>query len=475
MRKRILSSLSQEAIGIQVNDGAVKEMVEISSLIRSFINGEMELTAGLNYYVRSLEKIISNRFGFNVKINTGSSSLMGVRLVGFNTHAGLESFKVLTDAFSTSYLQPKHIMDFREGIRSLDQWAKVKSLKIDEFKGRITGLPDKFYVDIYCNIVAIFSETSKYNFTSKEFVAMLLHEIGHVFTYISYSWKTRAMRIAFEDSISHSLKKGTDAKRAFLIGYKESFDKDLNLDDYKSVPFPFAVISVLKKFKDRKVYDMGRVDNTQQEIVADQFVSRFGYGKELASSLKKIIEVKSSSSRSFSTTSELLYSMVVISIVGCVVAISLLSALFAAAIIGLIGLIVLGTIFLLSDVVTEKLFEGSSGSYSEDDAKRLDRLNSVYLDYVRQIRTEKDLDKDIKEDLIAQAETIKKIIEDLKSQGVQNLTAYRKSGLINKVINFLNIGNVKDYNNMEELDQLLESLSENNLHLAASKFQLLKQ
>lgn len=472
MKKRLLNVASSEAIGIQVNDASVQELVELSGMVKGFVDGRIDLIGGIRQPISKMEKIIQSRFGFQVKIITDTNSLMGVRLVGFNTHGGLESFKALTDAFSKSYLQPQQIMNFREGVMKLDQWARVRSLKIDEYKANISGLPNNFSVEIFCNIVALFSPEGKYKMEPREFVAMLLHEVGHVFTYISYSWKTRASRITFEDSLSSSTKKGMDNKRAFLLAYKEAYDPNLRIDDYKNVPFPFAVIGVLKKYKDRYRYDLGMKDDNQAELLADQFVARFGLGDSLTSALSKVTDVKFTSSRNFSTATDSIYSVICIGLLGVLTAGAVFAGILAALLAGVTAIIVIGIIYLCYDLTISSI-ANFSGGYDEDDSKRLERLESVYLDYIRQLRTNENIDPNVKQDILAQLDVIKRIIEDMKGKGVENLNTYRKKGVVNSIFNFFNISNSRDYNNMAELDKLLESLSENDLHLSAQKLKFL--
>lgn len=141
--------------------------------------------------------------------------------------------------------------------------AAIVDERKDDVLRKIWNGADKWYVEIDKRIL---SGASKLEFTSKELTALLLHEVGHIVYSNSIPQRiSRVMRLQYARA---------------NVGTKQVL-KDKVFSQILSIPILTAC-----------VYDNYRTkDKIKEELKADVFAVKMGYGDELDSALNKLLMV----------------------------------------------------------------------------------------------------------------------------------------------------------------------------------------
>lgn len=334
------------------------------------------------------------------------------------------------------------IYNYRKSVNALKDKMKTSSVIIDRNKAKIIGLPSDFIAYI-CHDLPAFIKTLKCN--AQELTAILLHEIGHAFTYIEYSYRavtnTSVLIDTFLDNIS---KKNKTPKESLILAYeKVSEDKS---SDYKTKNVATATVYMLDSYLKENRFNLtgSAHSGTDSEQLADQFASRFGVGVHLVSGLEKF--------RNYYT--EQILGIKTIMLVGAVIYGGIAAiCLSMGSMVG--GLIFVGVIFIVCALTIDNPVEkdndpGSVGTY--DDAKR--RYMRIRNDYIKRLRSNPTATKSDIEFTINALNKIDAMIVAVPDA---------KIGLMSTL--YRAISSTSIYT----VERMIEDLSENNLHLAAAK------
>ena len=472
----VAGNISREGIAYQKDDWFVKNLVaNVTGIYESYNDGR---ATDIDNYVYEIEKDILRRFGIKVKIITNKSDLL-VEVFGFDTDAGFLEMKKLVNQISRRYDRLKekgrNISRIEQGIlkntKILNAWAATNILKIDEDKVYIEGLPTeeteygKFSAYLHVNFENfVLGSYSKNDIgsgpekpTPEELAAGILHEIGHMFSFISYTYKTRNSYIIFEDTIRDQVRKGESDKRAFLLAYKEAYEKDLNIKKYEDVEVEKVIIAKLKDLGNNKLntdkyaYMGYKGSSVNNELHADQFCNRFGMGKELSRFILKYTIWEANIS---SNIKKIFFGMLSFYLILCLI----MELLSVAA----IGVILIFSYAYFIDTLTNALqtvFRLKSGFKYDTPYKRIER---VYLDVIRNIRLNIK-DDSVRKELVNNAIGVRDVLEEMASLGITS-TGY-ETNIFNKVIEFFN-SDVKNSRLMALTDNDLEKVMENDLYLS---------
>jgi len=183
----------------------------------------------------------------------------------------------------------------------MDKISKGKVV-VDLKNARIEGLQDtpigvlfmNYESFLYKNTRPIIPKHKMLGFTAKELTAILLHEIGHAFTYIEYIGRVTKDVNRLAD-VFKDVKKPEDVKlnkRKYVIRLATAIDsEDLvkTYDKYKDSHIRWSTTAMLKIVDHvrSQLYDINGYKE-YSEVVADQFVARFHRSKELISALDRI-------------------------------------------------------------------------------------------------------------------------------------------------------------------------------------------
>lgn len=268
-------SLGLEAISFQ-----------LTGLLHKELTAEFErFNANTKYLDRSLseldiEKIVKAKTGIKIKL------------------------KIDHCPHPNAYVLPP-IIDPNHAILD-DQWRKYieRNPEFSELVKKANGLV-KGQVDLKNSTVSgIFSElevpvfitaglVANTMFTAAEKSAILLHELGHVFTMFEFLGRSVTTNIILHAATEHFFKTD-DVVKKFTLLEETSKALDIKLDD------PEALVKTGNKevlqtvllrevyFKVHSEYGSSTYDMTSWEALSDQFATRHGAGRDVVTALNKI-------------------------------------------------------------------------------------------------------------------------------------------------------------------------------------------
>ncbi|RLE47482.1 hypothetical protein DRJ25_02310, partial [Candidatus Woesearchaeota archaeon] len=261
------------------------------SLIREQLNDPVCKEIG-KVYIRLLklrklylEKKSINRKEFNhefnlvmedFRITTNERFGIDVQLRNSNTFAVMPIFN--PDQFSASTFNLKKNKDLTHGIKQIKdftKWLDSNDLILDKKEAKFINLPKDYYVPLFVSIRYLD------RLTEGEFISIILHEIGHVFTLLEMYSKTAATTsILLTNFLRNKNVHETTRDLKITKKFKGSEESGLSL--------------IFDKVKS----DLGSIKlgghgtgETDSEVEADNFTVKFGYGAELSKALIKMNEV----------------------------------------------------------------------------------------------------------------------------------------------------------------------------------------
>lgn len=432
------------------------EYIKTSIINSDTRNGKVLVDAkDIQKSITKLSEILSDRFGFQINVIDkmhGNISTTPIYPPAFNVlNGGASKFiESLTEYFSSKdlkYLNAKNIFSFDKNVDDVynNIYKSYKTLKehliknnvvVDNKNAKIYNLPKDYNVFINIDFTFLLN-TRGLNLTAEMLLGTLLHEIGHVYTSFEKSILSVYNTVVLLDTIKESINnKNEDPINIIKITMgKISGEKNL-FKDRDTISALIAMKSSLDgyNFADDKFYQNSRISAEQQ---ADQFVSRFGYAKELTEALVKlgINERMRVESDSMSPIGILLFFILFI--------------LFVPA--GAVLLVLIAYLAVISDKSTLQDFNKYDKLY--DTGVR--RLLRIKQDSIRQMRLlSKDIDKDLfkrLEDTILVVDANIKILTNSENKTFLNkyFDKYQYDSKTKKVVNML---------------EITEELMENDLH-----------
>lgn len=477
------SNLSLEMIDPQMNDyvvNAIKDCFdELSAFIKdNSINNTYSLFDNRDAYtiIKKLDIIISKRFGINFKHTGTTMTEYGALTVPPKNFSILNTDIEEIYQNTTYYLKMKGLKDsnalpteeiknsdynhtdmlfrWKKSMDALEKAMNTTGVVIDLKKAVIYGLPDTYHVFLTADFCSLVNELE---LDSDELTAVLLHEIGHAFTHIEYSYRTVNNTSVLMDTIKENVERHNKTyKESLLLAYKELF-KEVPVTLEKANTVTVVLATVERFIKEHNYINDSLVASTDSEQLADQFAGRFGMGAALITSLTKIYK-KYPDQQWYVTMASvnLVYALQIF-------AVGLISGVGTGVILATVTISVL--LLSILSMITYSIFSYTTGGNvavvkTYDDNKQ--RLIRVRNELVRNIRSSK-LDNNVIKDLIAQVDSVSLIINALPDE---------KPMFID---NFFQTMTTKGKRMLElqKLEQITESLMENDLHIAAAKIKTL--
>lgn len=228
--------------------------------------------------LKPIEALIFKRLGLKVKIQTQ-----------YETHGAILPLPVAE----------QHILlgDWFKGHPFYQQQLKQLKLQdkdtgtVDLNKAKLGGFFSEYTHALYINFgLTLFTD----NLLPSEVTGIVLHELGHAFTYYEYSDRcTAANRVM--STVLEELKEDPE-KRNYTYIYRQiksiSDLTDKDIDELLSTPNPQILTGRLALILGQHISHEARIskyDQTASEQLADQFATRFGYGRALVTGLDKIM------------------------------------------------------------------------------------------------------------------------------------------------------------------------------------------
>jgi len=360
----------------------------------------------------------------------------------------------------------EEVIDFEQDIKTVVE-ATVKSMSelskklnadgvlIDLEKATISGLPKDYKVAVATNIGTL---VHKLNLNAREITALLLHEVGHAFTHIEYSYRKLHVDSVLLDTLHENLLVKNKSKKATLkLIYEDVLDG--NPKDIENDNLVIAAVKTLNKYTASTAFHNDSAYSlTDSEALADQFATRFGLGDEIVIVLDKWTKVLGGypDYEMFKLGLFVMETLTTLYVTITFAAITLITIGSPVAA-GIMGAIIFGAFKYLDG--KGKVFAYKVSTYDEDYV----RYKRIRNDIVRQLRTN-SFDKAVTKEMLSSLDTIDTILKEVPKWN------YDKS-FSEKIYEIFN-PYVINYGTYKQIEQLMENLSENNLHALSLKIKM---
>ena len=494
-------SLSSEMIAPQPNDAmvttVVNEIEKIAEVIRKNnykSADDLKKNVIVAKAMHTIEESISKRLGLNFHLVTGDIDNCFCMPVTGGTNSGLNMdirkyLKEVDEHFDKNNLDPddfaknidnKQVVDLN-GIESetkdmvgiYARWKKNQAVLqdhlmdsgkiiIDLQAAKMHNVPKDIVVTVAMDFIWTIQ---KLELTARETAAILLHEVGHGWTFLEYAHRQTMNNSILMETLKDNTSNGKSAKEKLILALQRINPKAArNLSTKNNIGT--ISLTLARAYVDANLYS-----SVDSEQMADQFATRFGLGAELSTAMGKL----NSEYRGFSGL--LLITFMIASMFLLSFLMTFLPMIIYALATGgfslawLISSLILSIKCTIVFVVVGHLL-GTDKKTAETADRYDDMINRVKrmkFDLVRQLRTSKMPDQ-AKKQLLAAIDNVDAVIEDVSKIRIVDAIARPLSFLWEKT-SFTEIERM----NYERMDKVIESLMENDLHVATAKLQTFKK
>lgn len=429
---------STESIRTQFDDIGPRIEAVITRIIKIIQNKEIKSAKELSKHelIQSLEKMIFDRFKLKVHIVTHLAPAAIIPFFSNKNHIFLH--EIIRGRVSDK--------DQNKLLKEFDQ--KKGSVNLE--KATVDGIFSQYDHPLYLNFHEL---VEKLNLSIPEITATILHELGHAFYACYYSDRTDRTNQVLAGIIRHntSNEKGDieyiyrEVSKISQNIQKEDIDKFLNGPrTVASVSFFKIVTEVVKS---QTVNDSYNESAFEQR--ADNFASRFGYGKQLVLALEKIHVDSFDKNLNKRIMVQIGY-MLPTAIYFAAFAVSALSFSF----LGILGMILYG--FFLNIFI--QLPREDNRVFTYDDLKiRYLRIRQDIIDQLKEIKEDKEVVKQM-------LESIYLIDEAVKTTAILRV-------LPSVISNFI-FSNARQTVKSINHQQLLEALASSDLFVKSAELRL---
>ena len=483
LRKLLDSELTHEMIASQLDVKFIDELKPKISRMKDIININdirdnsvlLERFPEANDLLNDINTILSKRFKFNVKIllaNTKGAStniiMPGSFNVLYNNNDWINGLKKYYESKKNqTFKNLKDVNDFNKNIddyyhqiyknvlameRELDKF----NITIDNKNATITGLPKDFYMLFKIDFCFMLNNKGDNEFADN-FIAILLHEIGHNYTGFEKSYYGVKNSVTLLEATRETLNSGIKDETQILRIINKKMGIGTNGTNGE------LLLNLRNKMLP-STEEMDILAQTQTEQQADQFVSRFGLGGALASSLvKDSAWIRYSNANIENKLSENILLFVIVYIMNTLI-FSLQSGSAFVAIMAVNVIFTAGWFFIMGTYIYLFL-----RMYSKQANHFLKNKSPYELDYQRVLRLKQDairqlrlLDK--KDDKILVNRLMDNIvILDERLSFINSIMEEAKKDIFKKWM-MENQFDPKS-NSILTMNNLVQDLMENNLHI----------
>ena len=466
-------TISTEMIAPQVGDYIVTEMEKILTEVMKITEQCYRDGKGSNYNVFKIptvrdemerfDKLLFDRFGLNIETTHCSSTLAAVIPVTAKKWNNLNDFSQDLDTYGSSKklrgpdadseaVGNRILKEAVEAQKDLENTLNTKSVVFDLNKAKIRGLPSGYRVQVLVN----FTIAYELGLNARHMTAILLHEVGHAWTHLEYSYRnTRNTSVLIDTFMDNYRNKNKTVKESLILSYVDATG-DTSAKELNNKNAATVVLTLSKAYLGHcnQYLTGGYHASIDSENLADGFAARFGLGAELADALLKVHD-KFKIQRYiiiFASTGVLAFH--IFYAISLIISFSIFGILF-----GVMHLFVVSTIVY---VIYRLMFPGERITETMTYDEVIRRFQRVKNQTVKTLR-ESNLKKDVLSSMLESIDELEKIIKAAKSRHTE------WSGPIESIIRLFNGNKVE----IKRLEQLTENLMENNLHVAAAKVKLL--
>jgi len=395
----LYTNIATEIIDYQNKDSFPSKLqIIVENIYRDIDNRVFETNEELlanSKYSNEIVKLIKNRFGLNVVIDTELSKYSFASIIPF-VNSDIVLFKEMISFTGKGFFSNlfsginiyKHIDSIVKEKKEL--YSKIHNRKgyVDTKHAKVGG----YLSDVKHYIAINYFVLKGLGITPKEITAIILHEIGHAFTGLEYHHNLTTFNSTILDVMEDINK---NKKDKVIYKFKKVFSKkeleDAGIGDSEEVTDFYSplVAKYIQKLDSQLLNS--KYDQTTFENLADSFAVRFNMGDELVDGLQKlnIAEKKV-------TTSKVIYSVFYI--------LDFMTWLLILSISGMAGIIVAVSVlsFMFGTMFTSK-----SNHMTYDFP--IDRYNRVKNGIVNNLK-DTNLPKDLISELVNQYNFIDSVI-----------------------------------------------------------------
>lgn len=486
--------VANEMIDYQPNDYIVNTLVDLYQSLINEVNennslksaSDIQLNPKTKDILKQIDFVIEERFGIPVKhvaCNGGGYGVLITPIKDEYTISGKsygEFLRSLRDHLVSNGINETNTKDkkdvdvidlhndynnrhlyynYQNAVHALRKKVKADSVIIDRKKAKIIGLPKEHINYIMHDL---FDNIFKVKLTARELTGIILHEIGHAFTYIEYAYRTiNSVSVVMDTFVENIEKKNNTPKNSLILAY-EKVIKDLDKNKLKDTETIPTAIYIADSYIKANKYDINETlyYTIDSEQLADQFSGRFGMGQDLVSGLEKIVAIHGSLNPFVRVYYDLfaairgnLLMMVLETLVSTILSVIYLPLITLTCII----LWVLGSIFSIlprsdTDVDNEATYDALK--------KRYVRIRNELVRALRNM----NIDKKLATSMLNSIDNIDAIIKNIPEP---------IPGLIEKLFRKYSSSSQKRLE-VRNIENLLEDLDANNLYVASAKLSTLK-
>lgn len=449
-------------------EGKVEEILQYISMTVTYKDSNFRRVNKLDKLAVELEEIIYNRLGVPIHLIGGEGIAYSIPFVGVNSsiidnyrkeivlyieklrafrcgktgkcnYKNIETTKIRDE--KELFENNEKIIDYLgDGTTIMNEIYGTKGITLDSKRIKITGL-ERLKNNKKAFIIFMgFKTLLTLGKTTREIVAILLHEIGHIFNDLIYAdIYTRTALPAINSFMGEKI-----PEKKVIKAYKTLTGKEATLKEaLEKLP--------IELLRDVELAHGSVSSFYNSEIMADTFAAKFGYGKDVVDALNHIV-IKQERLQY-----PLLTLLVKLTILLFLITLFLVLVSVAGVLIVLIyPELILRIIYMLffTDLADniQNIDDPHEQSYS--------RTRRMKLELIRQLRN-----KEITKDRRALIKMIIELDETLESIGIDKQTF--------QILTTVLKGHGQEIG-YHELYQRIEQISENDLHLLSFKLEEVK-
>lgn len=434
----LFERVALEAIDFQKDDFGEKLVAKVKEIYQLIDSGQYSESKKCKE-VDDLVVIIKNRLGMTVKFVRDTE--YGPAIVPFHNS---ETNIMVKDMWRDS--------DEIVGEENRKLIEKFKTGTVDTKKAKLGGVFSEYVNLIWFNFKDLYKVGK---LTPRETVAVLLHELGHGFYICEYSKRLERTNQVMSEIAERLKGKDKQEEKEYILTELRKINKDLTEKEVEDLLNDSKLVSTTALLN--VIYGTGSIVNLSQltnpkyneisfEALADNFSTKFGFGKDCVSALSKLTET----ARNFKSCFYILNAF------GIYIKIFLL-IIFIGAALKLSVLGIFASIFLVVHIIFS--CEDKRDYTHNDLVVRYTRIRSTIINALKS----DDLSRN---EIQVMLENIKQIDEIVKKTKVF-IDIYRV------VMNIVVPSNRRTRSDIER-QKLNELLASNDLFVRSKEFELLK-
>ena len=478
------TNISNESIKVQKDVSIVgiltnyfEQIIEIVSN-NGVKHGKVFNNKRIQVIAAKIDEEIHKRFGIKIRLMENIGSVASISSIGpkemsilggdisakyemikeILSYAPASDSETTIDDLNRSNIDYYKILEVSvKSLDAIDDKLRLSNIVIDLEDAKVYGYPadagSPLFIDLYTLI-------NIYKFTASELTATIIHEVGHAFTYLEYSHNTTSNSRVLIESLVSEIERNTDPLKAIKLSYNRAYGDDRIAASSNVIS---AVIGVTSKYvEDYRILGNNLNSLKDVERLADDFASKFGLSTEIISVVDKLRN--NGYDPKLDATKRLGSFVITMAITGIIM-------LNIAAFLGQVLLVFAATVSLgyvfsiisvllisvASEIMAAFIDGGIDTKVQHDNSKR--RALRVKNELVRQLRTT-DMDKSTIANILGSIDIVLSTSGRLED---------KDESLIYRVIgSFFSIA--QDQKEMRKLDELVDDLMNNDLHIMANKF-----